>query len=58
MDNELETTEDYSTAQFTKDIAKAVAIAAAPYVTYVGVRYVYRKVQERKALKNTQTEEN
>lgn len=57
MENEIETTEEYTTTQFTKDIAKAVAVAAAPYVTFVVGRYIYRKVQARKT-QTPQTEEN
>ena len=56
MDNELETTENVA-AELTKEIIKGIAIAAAPYVTFVAGRYIYRKVQARKAQK-TQTEEN
>lgn len=61
MDQNLETTEgEYTNSEFAKDIAKAIAVAAAPYVTFVAGRFVYRKVQEFKAKKaaETQTEEN
>lgn len=56
--NEIETTEEYTSSEFAKDIAKAVAVAAAPYVTFIAGRYIYRKFQARKAQQNAQTEEN
>jgi hypothetical protein len=59
MDNEIETTEEYTNSEFAKDIAKAVAVAAAPYVTYVAGKFIYRKVKEFKAKKEAEkTEEN
>lgn len=57
MDNDIETTEEYTNGQFAKDLAKAAAVAAAPYVTFVVGRYIYRKVQARKNQETTQTED-
>lgn len=57
MENEIETTEEYTNGQFAKDLAKAAAVAAAPYVTFVVGRYIYRKVQARKNQETPQTED-
>lgn len=51
MDHELENADSYTNKEFAKDLAKAAAVAIAPYAIYVAVGYGYSHYLKRKAKK-------